>query len=892
MAYTQTLAMHQQYRDVHTTVIPPMQRRQASSKQRFVSDLSQCLFDFVIQLLPTQEEMAVKEDVRKLLERLIRTIEPDSRLLSFGSTANGFSLRNSDMDLCCLIDSEERLAATDLVTMLGDLLERETKFHVKPLPHARIPIVKLSLDPSPGLPLGIACDIGFENRLALENTRLLMCYAMIDPTRVRTMVLFLKVWSKRRKINSPYKGTLSSYGYVLLVIYFLVHVKNPPVLPNLQQMPPLRPISEEDTHINGHNIWFFDDIDLLRQRWHSENNESVAELLIDFFRYYSRDFLYNTGVASIRAGLLKKDSKGWQNDLSARYNDARERNRFCIEDPFEIDYNVSRCVTKDGLYTIRGEFMRASRILASRPDRAIVALAELCEERKDEELIAAPPYVSRSVTLPPQTPYTVGNQTMRPKVAERFSPPAQLFEQQPPQAFQPASLRPPPEHMAPKRGKWTSPPPPEAPSADHTLFESQLGIGLQLATSSSEAREKDTAYNSSESNSEIFTDDGSDVAEDDIKSVRSYTEGSPVNPSGPARRPTWHNRDTVRPQSTYDPLPSGSSTRSSSTTRGRFSRTTERVEPSPPTAFRPPHEPTPTNSRFDFGRRSMTGRPRSLQGPPWTSNTSLATNTPLPPSPESPMDPRFSDPSNVFYQTTTRSPRPTVLYPSSGTHSSLLSQYQSSPGFPNVQVPLDIFPANLPPSLSSLNPRATADLSTPGRSSGGPDTPTPATYSTIKSQSPPMHAITPSPSNPPPQQSRNTSPLIQFKVHSSSPKLPPSTPDRVSPPTNVTLLDQSLNKPSNTSSASSQLSGTNSNSSSPTPSSTGYSASISRSPSPPSPPPTAVPFPLEQKDDSLTYRTSLSTLNVDTASDHLPRVSSAGFVVALQSTEEKENSAL
>lgn len=29
-----------------------------------------------------------------------------------------------DMDLCCLIDSAERLAASDLVTMLGDLLER------------------------------------------------------------------------------------------------------------------------------------------------------------------------------------------------------------------------------------------------------------------------------------------------------------------------------------------------------------------------------------------------------------------------------------------------------------------------------------------------------------------------------------------------------------------------------------------------------------------------------------------------------------------------------------------------------------------------------------------------------------------------------------------------
>lgn len=64
-------------------------------RQKFVAELSQCLLDFVIQLLPTVEELAVKEDVRKLLERLIRSIEPQSRLLSFGSTANGFSLRNS-----------------------------------------------------------------------------------------------------------------------------------------------------------------------------------------------------------------------------------------------------------------------------------------------------------------------------------------------------------------------------------------------------------------------------------------------------------------------------------------------------------------------------------------------------------------------------------------------------------------------------------------------------------------------------------------------------------------------------------------------------------------------------------------------------------------------------
>lgn len=558
--YSPTLSnVHSPLAGQHNAQLSPSRRPQVS-KQRFVTDLSQCLFDFVVQLLPTQEELAIKEDVRKLLERLIRTIEPDSRLLSFGSTANGFSLRNSDMDLCCLIDSEERLPATDLVNMLGDLFARETKFRIKPLPHARIPIVKLSLDPTPGLPLGIACDIGFENRLALENTRLLMCYAMIDPARVRTLVLFLKIWCKRRKINSPYKGTLSSYGYVLLVIYFLVHVKNPPVLPNLQQMPPLRPISPEETHLNEYNIWFFDDINLLRERWQSSNTETVAELLIDFFKFYSRDFAYNTGVASIRAGLLSKESKGWDNDPDR--GTARERNRLCIEDPFETNFNVARCVTRDGLYTIRGEFMRASRILAARPERAVVALAQLCEERKDEELLHASP--SRTYFQPPrlssvpqaaQTPYTIGSNPMRPVAApepDRLSPPemhhipASIPSSVPPQQ---------PEHMAPKRAKWTSPPPPEAPEEDRSAFEDRLGHGLMLATASTDAREIDYETASSSNNSEILTDEDdrrSTADSDDVLSVRSFTEGGSHYRYVP--QPTFHS-----PQMrSYVPDPSSS----------------------------------------------------------------------------------------------------------------------------------------------------------------------------------------------------------------------------------------------------------------------------------------------------------------------------------------------
>lgn len=259
----------------------------------------------------------------------------------------------------------------------------ETDFQVLPLPKARIPIIKISRRATSEVPCDIACDIGFDNQVALENTRLLLSYAMIDPARLRTLVLFLKVWTKRRKLNSPYTGTLSSYGYTLLVLFYLIHVRRPNVLPNLQRIPPGRPLAPEEAELDGCNVYFYDDIDTLRREWHSLCTDSVGELMLDFFRYFSRDFNYAKDAISIHteAGLVTKESRGWSGE------------HLCIEDPFQHGYNVSRTVTKDGLYTIRGEFMRAGRLLSNRSARATALLNELCEEREDE-LSRAPDFPS------------------------------------------------------------------------------------------------------------------------------------------------------------------------------------------------------------------------------------------------------------------------------------------------------------------------------------------------------------------------------------------------------------------------------------------------------------------------------------------------------------------
>ncbi|MCO5610681.1 hypothetical protein L7F22_064922 [Adiantum nelumboides] len=85
-----------------------------------------------------------------------------------------------------------------------------------------------------------------------------------------------------------------------MMLFFLCHVKRPAVLPNLQRLPPSKPIAKEEVELNGHNIYFYDDIALLRQEWTSENTETVGELLIDFFRYFSKEFSYSKDVVSIR----------------------------------------------------------------------------------------------------------------------------------------------------------------------------------------------------------------------------------------------------------------------------------------------------------------------------------------------------------------------------------------------------------------------------------------------------------------------------------------------------------------------------------------------------------------------------------------------------------------
>jgi len=238
--------------------------------------------------------------------------------------------------------------------------------------------------------VGIHCDINFSNHLALHNTQLLRCYCLCD-SRVRDMVIFVKAWAKRRKINSAYHGTLSSYGYVLMVLHYLVNVATPPVLPNLQLAwkPPTSGSYGallEETTADGYDVRFWRSESEITKRAASgrltDNQESVGSLLRGFFGYFAHQgthiiwggFSWGYDVLSLRTrgGIVSKQSKGWVAAKTETVEPAapgqeakevRQRYLFAIEDPFEHEHNIARTVVHHGIVAIRDEFRRAYSII-------------------------------------------------------------------------------------------------------------------------------------------------------------------------------------------------------------------------------------------------------------------------------------------------------------------------------------------------------------------------------------------------------------------------------------------------------------------------------------------------------------------------------------------------
>ncbi|ELU05930.1 hypothetical protein CAPTEDRAFT_221986, partial [Capitella teleta] len=276
---------------------------------------------------PSERETFLRKTVLHEMEEYVRETFPDAQLSLFGSSVNGFGFKQSDLDICLQFKStpvkdSQSLNCVAIIETLAQILKIHRGFYnVFAITTAKVPIVKFRHRRSQ-----LEGDISLYNTLAQHNTRLLQAYSEID-SRVRVLGYTMKVFAKCCDICDASRGSLSSYAFVLMVIYYLQQC-DPPVLPVLQE---LYTGKKPEVLVDGWNAWFLPDIKNLRQKWshYGCNNASVSELWNGLLRFYTEEFNMRDYVISIRQKEpLTKFEKLWNSKCIS------------IEDPFDLDHNL------------------------------------------------------------------------------------------------------------------------------------------------------------------------------------------------------------------------------------------------------------------------------------------------------------------------------------------------------------------------------------------------------------------------------------------------------------------------------------------------------------------------------------------------------------------------
>ncbi|XP_051923084.1 terminal uridylyltransferase 7 isoform X50 [Hippocampus zosterae] len=282
----------------------------------------QCFVDFA----PDDLEMAVRERILQDLETFVRRQFPGARLQLFGSSKNGFGFRQSDLDICMVREGQDNIDDVDCINIierLAKLLRKHPDLrNILPITTAKVPIVKFY-----HVRTGLEGDISLYNRLALHNTRLLALYAAID-RRVKILCYVMKVFAKICDIGDASRGSLSSYAYTLMVLFFLQQ-RDPPLIPVLQEL--YDGDNKPEVIADGWNVYFFDDLKTLPSRWpqYGTNTETVGELWLGLLRFYTEDFDFKEHVVCTRQkARLTTFNKQW----TSKY--------IVIEDPFDLSHNL------------------------------------------------------------------------------------------------------------------------------------------------------------------------------------------------------------------------------------------------------------------------------------------------------------------------------------------------------------------------------------------------------------------------------------------------------------------------------------------------------------------------------------------------------------------------
>ncbi|XP_013779979.1 terminal uridylyltransferase 4-like [Limulus polyphemus] len=330
--------------------LPPM-------TERYLRKLDTMCKNILRENAPDDETLFQRKQMVLELEAFIRELYPDAFLHLFGSSCNGFGFTDCDLDICLTFKGDEKGETCKnqhpaIIEKLAEKLHHKWGLtNIVAITTAKVPIVKF-MDKLTRL----EGDISLYNVLAQQNTHMLNVYSKID-VRVQILGYTMKKFTKICDISDASRGSLSSYAYILMVLYYLQQ-RNPPVIPVLQELH--EPGEKPELIIDGWNAWFYDNIENLPRIWpdYGKNKESVGALWLGLLCFYSEEFNFKELVISIR-----------QKSQLTRFHKLWNTKSIAIEDPFDQNHNLGSGVSRKMHTYIMKTFIRAREMFGTPLER-------------------------------------------------------------------------------------------------------------------------------------------------------------------------------------------------------------------------------------------------------------------------------------------------------------------------------------------------------------------------------------------------------------------------------------------------------------------------------------------------------------------------------------------
>ena len=203
----------------------------------------------------------IHQELLNNVEKVVNECIPDYGVHLYGSHATNLCLPWSDLDIVLIpkVTESNNIFEENNHLLLSKLYEnlKNQKWvkEINYISNANIPIIKIyTIEQYNNIPIDIS--IQEEKHFGLKCVELVKQF-MNQYESLKPLVLAIKNILKRANLNDPYKGGISSYGLILMIIYFL-----------------------NEQSFAGNNISL------------GENNDNLGRLLVDFLRFYSFELYF------------------------------------------------------------------------------------------------------------------------------------------------------------------------------------------------------------------------------------------------------------------------------------------------------------------------------------------------------------------------------------------------------------------------------------------------------------------------------------------------------------------------------------------------------------------------------------------------------------------------